>query len=248
MVAIKKSETRKYFKDEYNLKDLLTLSCAATRVNKGYIKKDTPLDVDDKGINKSLPNLFLMCNNMGIEKYATKSYNASINKYYKNFEVLPEDGEQVDRMIKYFKGLSLKAIKRNVSDFEKSILSMIGKEFVPYKDIGIVASLPNVYANGQKQKEFNKLEKQLAKNSQFVGTLHERCTFDLEFIHVKYIWRSGSYLCVAKDTDGNIVKFFHSQKFNVGETVKIKGYVKDHTQGKMSGGSETYLNRVKVSE
>ena len=71
---------------------------------------------------------------------------------------------------------------------------MINKEFVPYKDIGIIASLSNVYANGIKQKAFNKLEKSLAKESEYVGNLHERGEFNVELLHVKYIWRSGKLL------------------------------------------------------
>ena len=50
-------------------------------------------------------------------------------------------------MIKYFKGLSLKAIKRDISDFERTILGLINKEFVQYKDIGITKG---VIENGKK--------------------------------------------------------------------------------------------------
>ena len=247
-VRIKKSQTRKFFEDDYNLQDLLTLSCAVTRANKGYIKKDAVIEKDKDEVSKKLPNLFIMANYMNIEKYSTKTYDNTIKKYYKNFEVLEEDSNEVDRMIRYFKGLSMKAIKRNISDFESSILAMIGKEYVSYKDIGIIASLPNVYANGQKQKEFNKLEKQLGKTSEHIGTLRERGQFDLEVIYVKYIWRSNSYLCVAKDSNNNIAKFFKDTKLQVGDNIKVTAFVKDHTTGKMSGGAETYLNRVKIVE
>ena len=247
-VRIKKSQTRKFFEDDYHLEDLLTLSCAVTRANNGYTKKDASLQKDADDVYTKLPNLFIMANYMNIEKYSTKTYDNTINKYYKDFGVTDEDGKEVERMIRYFKGLSMKAIKRNISDFESSILAMISKEYVSYKDIGIIASLPNVYANGQKQKEFNKIEKQLGKTSEHIGTLRERGDFNLELIYVKYIWRSNSYLCVAKDSNDNIVKFFHNNKLEVGEKIHITAYVKDHTQGKMSGGAETYLNRVKIVE
>tara|TARA_B100001057_G_scaffold498788_1_gene607031 strand:+ start:234 stop:983 length:750 start_codon:yes stop_codon:yes gene_type:complete len=247
-VRIKKSTSRKFFEDDYHLQDLLTLSCAVTRANKGYIKKDAPLDKDKDEVTKKLPNLFVMANYMNIEKYSTKTYDNTIKKYYKNFSVLDKDSEEVERMIRYFKGLSMKAIKRNISDFESSILSMISKEYVSYKDIGIIASLPNVYANGQKQKQFNKLEKQLGQTSEHIGTLRERGDFNLEVVYVKFIWRSNSYLCVAKDSNDNIVKFFYNTKIAVGEKLHITAYVKDHTKGKMSGGAETYLNRVKIVE
>lgn len=241
-----KAPSGKWFQDQFNLKDLLTLSIAVTRLNKGYVKKDHPIDEDDAGVHTKLPNLFIINHSMGIEKFSTKSISETLTKYYPSITVIPEDYENVDHMVKYFKGLSLKAIKRSISDFEQTILGLIGKEYVDYKDVGIIASLPNVYANGQKQKAFNKTEKQLAKLSRHVGILHERGKFTVEFLHVKYIWRSQSYLFVAKDSDNCLIKFFSSQSgIKKGNTADITGYVKDHTIGKQSNGPETYLNRVK---
>lgn len=249
MVAVKKSATNKFFENQYNLKDLLTLSVAVTRINKGYVKKDAMISEDDDGVDTKLPNLFIINNKLGIEKFKTKRIDKTLAKYYPSVDVLPEDSENVDHMIRYFKGLSMKAIKRSISDFEQSILSLINKEFVPYKDIGIIASLPNVYANGIKQKTFNKLEKELAKESEYVGNLHERGEFNIELLHVKYIWRSGSYLVVAKDINNNLIKFFCNQSgLKVGDVKTVTGYVKDHTMGKQSNGAETYLNRIKFVE
>ena len=57
-----------------------------------------------------------------------------------------------------------------------------------YKDIGIIASLPSVYENGQKQRTFNKLEKELAKNSEHVGTLSERNEFTVESNGIRNIF------------------------------------------------------------
>ena len=245
---IKSSPSGKWFEDQYSLTDLLSLSVAVNRINGGYIKKDAPIDSDDDGIDKKLPNLFIINNHINIEKFKTTRIKATLSKYYKDINVIESDSENVAHMIKYFKGLSLKAIKRRISDFEQTILGLIGKEFVDYKDVGIIASLPNVYANGQKQKAFNKIEKALAKGSQHVGTLHERGKFSVDFLHVKYIWRSQSYLFVAKDREDNLIKFFSSQGgIKKGDTAEITGYVKEHTMGKQSKGPETYLNRVKFS-
>lgn len=249
MVKTKKAPTNKFFENEYNLKDLLTLSIAVNRINGGYVKKDANIDMDEDRVNTKLPNLFLINNKLGIEKFKTRNIEQTLNKYYPDIDLLPEDSADVDHMIRYFKGLSMKAIKRSISDFEQSILSLISKDFVKYKDIGIVASLPNVYANGLKQKSFNKLEKELAKDSEHVGELHSRGSFDIELIHVKYIWRSGSHLVVAKDINNNLIKFFcHKNDLQVGDVMSITGYVKDHTTGKQSGGAETYLNRIKFDE
>lgn len=248
-VEIIKSTNGKWFQDRFNLKDLLTLSNAVTRINGGYVKKDQRVDIDDDNVSTKLPNLFIINNFLGIEKFKTKAIDSTLKKYYPAVEVLDEDYENVEHMLKYFKGLSLKAIKRNISDFEQTILGLVGKEFVEYKDVGVIASLPNVYANGQKQKAFNKVEKELAKTSQHVGELHSRGEFTVTFLHVKYIWRSQSYLFVSKDKDDNLIKFF-SEKDGIekGSTATITGYVKDHTMGKQSKGPETYLNRVKFVE
>ena len=43
-------------------------------------------------------------------------------------------------------------------------------------------------------------------------------------------------------------KFFKDTKLQVGDNIKVTAFVKDHTTGKMSGGAETYLNRVKIVE
>lgn len=245
---VKKAKTGKWFEDQFNLTDLLTLSVAVNRINDGYIKKDANIETDDEGYQKQLPNLFIINNHLDIEKFKTISIKGTLNKYYNGVDIIDSDSENVAHMIKYFKGLSLKAIKRDISDFEKSILGLINKEYVQYKDIGIIASLPSVYENGQKQRTFNKLEKELAKNSEHVGTLSERNEFTVEILHKKYIWRSGSYLYVAKEGDSNLVKFFTDKAdVDVGDTVTLTAFVKDHTQGKMSKGNETYLNRVKFS-
>ena len=246
---IKKARTGKWFEDQYSLTDLLSLSVAVNRVNDGYIKKDANIEEDENGYQKKLPNLFIINNHLGIEKFKTSRIDKTLDTYYNDISVVESDSENVEHMIKYFKGLSLKAIKRDISDFEKSILGLINKEFVQYKDIGIIASLPSVYENGQKQRAFNKMEKELAQQSQYVGRLHERESFTLEILHRKFIWRSNSYLYVAKEGDSNIVKFFSQRSSaDVGDVVSLTAYVKDHTTGKMSRGAETYLNRVKFSE
>ena len=72
MVAVKKSATNKFFENQYNLKELLTLSVAVTLINKGYVKKDAMINEDEDGVETKLPNLFIINNKLGIEKFKTK--------------------------------------------------------------------------------------------------------------------------------------------------------------------------------
>ena len=101
-----KATSGKWFQDQFNLKDLLTLSNAVTRINKGYIKKDQPIDEDDQGISKNLPNLFIINNTLGIEKFKTARIQKTLAKYYPAVNVIDEDYENVEHMVRYFKGLS----------------------------------------------------------------------------------------------------------------------------------------------
>ena len=69
---IQKSRSGKWFEDQYKLTDLLSLSVAVTRINGGYIKKDADIKVDDNGCQTQLPNLFIINNHLGIEKFKSK--------------------------------------------------------------------------------------------------------------------------------------------------------------------------------
>ena len=79
-VEIIKSTNGKWFQDRFNLKDLLTLSNAVTRINGGYVKKDQRVDIDDDNVSTKLPNLFIINNFLGIEKFKTKANRQHVEK------------------------------------------------------------------------------------------------------------------------------------------------------------------------
>ena len=81
---IKSSPSGKWFEDQYSLTDLLSLSVAVNRINEGYIKKDAHIESDNDSIDMKLPNLFIINNHLGIEKFKTSRIKATLSKYYKN--------------------------------------------------------------------------------------------------------------------------------------------------------------------
>ena len=58
MVTVNTAKSGKFFENEFNLKELLTLSVAVTRINNGYVKKDADIPTDDNGVTTRLPNLY----------------------------------------------------------------------------------------------------------------------------------------------------------------------------------------------
>ena len=94
-----KAPSGKWFEDQFNLKDLLTLSIAVNRINGGYIKKDAMYEKDQDGDAEKLPNLFIINNTMGIEKFKSNSIEQSLTKYYPNVAVIDDDYTNVDHMV-----------------------------------------------------------------------------------------------------------------------------------------------------
>ena len=132
-------------------------------------------------------------------------------------------------------------MKGTLSDFEQKILKLIKEEFISYPDIGVVSSLPLIYKNALKFKETEKMEKEIASDSEFVGTLYERNSFEnVELVMRKYIHRTQSWLYVGT-LDKNIIKFFSSEDLAVNNKYNVSGYCKEHRTNDRTKAKETIL-------
>lgn len=213
-------------------KEVLSVSAAAHRINDGFIKKDQ-VRFDEKHKNKT-------CNS-----------DLLYNHFYRENEklqVLEKDTDLAEIIIDYLKGLSFKAIERELTDFEKNVLKLVSGENIEKEKIGIAASLPKVYLNKLEQDSWTDRENILSATSQAQGKLHERGTFDVVIEFCRYIPRTMSYLVTTSIDDKHILKFFHDKNFKVGTKIKIDGYVKSQGRGRYHNGQETIINRVKVHE
>ena len=61
--------------------------------------------------------------------------------------ITEEDREMARTIIDYLKGLSFKAIERELTDFERNVLKLVTGENIEKDKIGIASSLPKVYYN-----------------------------------------------------------------------------------------------------
>ena len=212
---------------EFPIRLVLAASNAAHRLNKGFVKK---YDDSKKESNSSL-----------LYKHFFQG---------KDLKVKDQDYEMADEIIDYLKGLGIKAMERDLTEFELNVLKFVTSDSAGKEKIGIAASLPKVFYNKMESDNWEDRERELGKESQFVGELHTRDTFkDVIIEYVRYIPKTMSYLVTASVKDKHILKFFlndtKESDIKQGDKVAITGYVKSHNKSKWTGFNETMINRIK---
>jgi hypothetical protein len=211
--------------NQFNIKEVVAVACAVDRVN-GFIKKSDVYGTDMK------PNVHFLyehfCNN---ETTVFTSY----------------DSDLAEEIIHYLKGLSFKALERKLTDFETNVLNFVSSETVGKEQLGIAASLPNVYRNKLEADTWTLREAELARTSDYVGDVGKRGEFTAKIENLRYIAKTASYLVSCSVDDKHILKFFSgSASGKVGDTVQITGFVKSHSVSTYSNAKETMINRIKI--
>jgi catabolite regulation protein CreA len=214
--------------NNFLVSDVMAVSCAVQRLNKGFVKKGEDL-LDHQKSNSS----FL----------------------YEHFcegtivTVSDEDKKLGAEVVEYLQGLGFKALERNLSDFERKVLALVTSDTVDKTTLGIAASLPNVYLNKVKSDDWSDRERELGRTSDFVGVESTRCEFVATVEFMRYIPSTGSHLVTCSVEGKHIVKFFMPEaKTKVGKTYTLVGFVKPHSTNKHTGFKETMINRIKFQE
>lgn len=213
---------------DFNTKEVVAVSCAVYRAN-GFVKKGDAFARSDVKPNVS----FLyehFCNNEKVE-------------------VTEDDTALAEEIIDYLKGLSFKALERKLTEFETNVLNFVGSESVNKTQLGIAASLPNVYKNKLEADTWTLREAELGRTSDYIGKVGSRCEFTAKIENLRYIAKTASYLVSCSVDDKNILKFFNvSEIGKIGDMINVAGFVKSQTVSKYSNAKETMINRVKISK
>jgi hypothetical protein len=215
---------------EFKIEEVLSVSCAAHRINKGFIKKDQVRF--DKKHEKSICNSDLLYNYFYTDK---------------KFDILEQDEIMAKEVKEYLSGLSFKALERQLTEFESNVLKLVSSTTVAKEKLGIAASLPKVYFNKLEQDEWSDRETQLSRTSQPVGELHTRSQFDAVVEFIRYIPKTMSYLVTCSVEDKHILKFFTEKKLHKGP-IQVEGYVKSQSKGRYHPGQETIINRINIKD
>ena len=215
---------------EFPIRLILAASNAAHRMNGGFVKK---YDDSKKEANSSL-----------LYKHFFQG---------KDLKVKDVDYEMADEIIDYLKGLGIKAMERDLTEFELNVLKFVTTDVAGKEKIGIAASLPKVFYNKMDSDTWEDRERELGRTSEFVGELHARNTFkNANIEYVRYIPKTMSNLVTASVDGKHILKFFINDvkelKIKKGVKCDITGFVKSQTVCIWTGFKETMINRVKFTE
>lgn len=164
------------------------------------------------------------------------------------FEITPDIIAQAEEILHTLKAFSFKAIERQLTKFESQVLDIVRSDTISHKDLGRLASFPNVYERKISQEVWEDREADLARDSVWMGVPMTSDEFDITIENIRYLSRTDSYLVCAQH-QGNIIKFFtDGNKLDgrsEGDTCRIKCWVKKQEVSKYHGGQETTVNRVK---
>jgi hypothetical protein len=215
----------------FPIDEVLAVSCAAHRLNSGFIKKDQVRF--DRKFEKSTCNSDMLYNYFFTDK---------------KFKVLDEDKTQATEVKEYLAGLSFKALERTLTEFESNVLKLVSSDVIEKDKLGIAASLPKVYLNKVDQDTWTNREMELSRTSEKIGTLHQRERIDATVEFTRYIPRTMSYIVTCSVKNQHILKFFTDKKIDLGKEITLEGFVKSQSKGKYHSGFETVVNRIKFVE
>jgi hypothetical protein len=133
------------------------------------------------------------------------------------------------------------------NDYVYNMKNFFSLDEVDFRYIPFIASAVPAYTRSLEKEAEMKTKK---KVSEFVGTIGEKITADVEVIGAKYVssYYGSSLLVRMVDDFGNTFSTFYSgYKFEpkVGDKFTVKGTVKAHKEFK--GWKSTMLTRVKVA-
>lgn len=160
--------------------------------------------------------------------------------------ITPDCAETADDIIKYYRGLTFKAMGNKINDFEQKVLNLIQTGKVERRDVGVIASLPKAYMRSIKRDAKDIEMRKLSTTSEFIGKEGEKIQGAIEVINCSYIQKLACHIVNARlGTD--IVCFFTKHGTEMwGDACTISAKVKRHQTSKFHGGKETVLNYVKV--
>ena len=220
---------------EYPLQTAIELSCAAMRVNGGYVKEIEAF-ADYNAPGYKFPNKELMLIAMG--EVSSNKYEDHPNKPHllctnKDDQALTNDIRQ------FYKRLLFTAIDGS-DEFRTTLFSVMSKDMVQMNRMGFIACLPSAYMRDR----YDMLVKRASPG--FVADIGcEVVDKDCDIIRVS---RSKTYDAWNIDAiiDEKLVSWMTSKQVSYGPAVILQGKVKDHSKHWQHPIDVTRMNYVKV--
>jgi hypothetical protein len=221
------------------------LQAAVEIVNKcGFVSKQRAMDEE----TRSTSSIALSC----LQPYSKADYEDIIKYDFKHDRT--ENIETVKLMLEWLSS------QETTSQYISNLQIACKNEYVEYRDLGILASLPAAYFKAM-ETEKERLEREarrgLVKSNKFVGEVGDKLELSLTYVNrFCYETQYGlAYIHLFEDVEGNTFKWSTSNclekvvngacvRREYGEVFTIKGTIKEHS---IHGDTkQTILTRCKV--
>jgi hypothetical protein len=228
---------------EYVTEQLLELSFAAYRVNKGYEKQT-------RRYSEGQPTTY---SNKELITYSAAYYNQAEeeNKVLKTWiptdfialQVTDEDKKAKIDADKHMRRYTFLALG-NISDFDKDMFAVYSSEKTPVNKIGLIAYLPAFINRELVEKQYKLRLKNEYSQSSFYDKSVEGV---IEILKKVWIENAQKFVYIA-GIDGNLVSFWTDKKYNLESKYNITAKVKKHDKERETDLPMSCLNYVKLKE
>lgn len=225
----------------YPTDQVLTLACAAQRLNKDYIKHSEPVySQDGKLMAYKWDNKILM----------TVTLDPALIK--PNEDLQPpllctnqDDLELSEEIKKFYRRLVFAAIEGE-NEFLTQVNSLLNSSEMPLNKLGFIACLPSVYKRDAGRL---KLEKAIKSADSAHLALIGETVLDKD-CEVLACQRSKNFDAFNVDAiiENKLVSWISKQELKLGPTVVVKAKVKDHVKHWKFETPVTRLNYVKAAQ
>jgi hypothetical protein len=165
--------------------------------------------------------------------------------YLSNFQITEEDLEIADAIIKHFRRLSFGVLGDNLNDYMTRVFNVTQKELVSFADLGVLASVPQVYEREIQSKEIKNIAKETKQ--EYLGKEGDRLTLNIRYINTRFIPNLNCFAHDAVTDTNHLINFLN--KIELGKTGTchtIQARVKRQGVNYTTKTIETQLNYVKV--
>lgn len=216
--------------------DALALACAIQRSRGKYVGIYSSIVFDENVVpeytNKDVLFFYLVP-------------GAKPEGYVPDLKVLPEDHQQVQDIIKFYRKLTFGVLAENLNDYLKNISRILGNAECQQKDLGVISSIPNTYLRDVNRADKDKIIK--ATTGEVFGTIGDNVELFCHLVDVHYIEKIECYAHIAVDSSGRLIEFLGKKQLGFElDSIHIRAKIKDHREHYQTKKPLTQLNYVKL--
>lgn len=166
----------------------------------------------------------------------------------------------ITKLVEWYKDeLIVKVLTGDISKYEESVAAVLNRLDHNVSDvsqtslsvrqiIGIIRSIPKSVIYMESKYKLTTMFDSLKNKSEYVGNIKERKQFVMKLISKKYLTTKGFYVVNGLVNDTDLVVYFDTRPelndMKLGDELKIKATIVNHSIGQFSKCKETKLNRV----